>query len=67
MPAMILALNFVKSFFRYIKIGYNINVIRQTACRVVNPITVNKCAPLFGWTQAARASDYDGSGLKTFK
>ena len=38
MPSMILALNFVKSFFD-IYIGHNINVIRQTVCMVVNPIT----------------------------
>ena len=28
----------------YKKIGYNINVIRQTACLVVNPIKVNSFA-----------------------
>ena len=38
--------NFVKIILRYKKIGYNINVIRQTACMVVNPITVNNCFPL---------------------
>ena len=32
---------FRKIMLRYKKIGYNINVIRQTACMVVNPITVN--------------------------
>ena len=53
---MILALNFLKSFFD-IKIGYNINVIRQTACMVVNPITVKNFASLFGCTPAGRASD----------
>ena len=42
---------------RYIKIGYNINVIRQTACMVVNPVTVNNFASLFGCTPAGRASD----------
>ena len=36
---------------------YNINVIRPTACVVVNPITVNKFASLFGCTPAGRASD----------
>ena len=55
MLAMILALNFVKSFFT--KTGYNINVIRQTACMVVNPITVNNFASLFDCTPAGRASD----------
>ena len=31
---------FRKFMLRYKQIGYNINVIRQTACMVVNPITV---------------------------
>ena len=47
-------LNFSNQFrriiLRDIKIGYNINVIRQTACMVVNPITVNNFASLFGCT-----------------
>ena len=38
--------------FRYKKIGYNINVIRQTACMVDNPITVNNFASLFNCTPA---------------
>ena len=33
-------------------IGYHINVIRQTACMVVNPITVNNFAYLFNCTPA---------------
>ena len=46
-----------KFIYLSIKIGYNINVIRQTACMVVNPSTVNNFASLFGCTQVARASD----------
>ena len=38
--------------FRYKKIGYNINVIRRTACIVVNPLTVNNFASLFNYTPA---------------
>ena len=38
---------FRKIILRYKKIGYNINVIRQTAYMVVNPITVNNFASLF--------------------
>ena len=34
---------------RYIKIGYTLNVIRQTACMVVNTITVNNVASRFGY------------------
>ena len=32
--------HFKKLVVRYKKIGYNINVMRQTACLVVNPIKV---------------------------
>ena len=45
---------FRKIILRYKKIGYNINVIRQTACMVVNPITINNFASLFNCTPAAR-------------
>ena len=43
---------FRKIIIRYIKVGYNINVIKQTVCMVVNPITVNNFASLFGCTPA---------------
>ena len=33
--------------FKHIKIEYNINVIRQTACMVINPTTVNNFASLW--------------------
>ena len=33
--------HFKKIIVRYKKIGYNIDVLRQTACLVVNPIKVN--------------------------
>ena len=33
---------FVKIISHYKKIGYNISVLRQTACLVVNPIMVGK-------------------------
>ena len=39
------------------KIGYNINVMRQTACLVVNPIKVNSFAYLFNCTTVGRTSD----------
>ena len=38
---------FIKIVFHYKKIGYNINVSQQTACLVVNPITVGNFACLF--------------------
>ena len=38
---------FIKIISNYKKIGYNINVLQQTACLVVNPITVGNFAFLF--------------------
>ena len=40
---------FIKIISHYKKIGYNINVLQQTACLVVNPITVGNFAFLFNW------------------
>ena len=42
---------------RYKKIGYNIDVLRQTACLFVNPIKVNNFAYLFDCTTVGRTSD----------
>ena len=36
---------------------YNIDVLQQTACLVVNPIMVNSFAYLFNCTTVGRASD----------
>ena len=41
----------------YIRIGYNINVMRQSACLVINPITVDSFASLYNCTPVGRASD----------
>ena len=49
--------HFNKIIFCYKKIGYNIDVLRQTACLVVNPIKVNNFAYLFNCTTVGRASD----------
>ena len=38
----IFSAQFIKIISHYKKIGYNINVLQQTACLVVNPITVGK-------------------------
>ena len=54
---MIFLINFKKIIIRYKRIEYNMNVMRQTACLVVNPITVNNFAVLFNSTPAGRASD----------
>ena len=57
MLALIFSTQFRKIILLYLKIGYYINVIRQTACMVVNAVTVNKFASLFGCMSAGRASD----------
>ena len=48
---------FIKIIFHYKKIGYNINVLQQTACLFVNPITVGNFAFLFNCTPVGRTSD----------
>ena len=42
---------------RYKRIGYSLDIMRQTACLVVNPIIVDGYASLFNCTTAVRASD----------
>ena len=49
------SVQFIKIISHYKKIGNNINVLQQTACLVVNQITVGNFAYLFncmpvGWT-----------------
>ena len=41
---------FIKIISHYKKTGYNINVLQQTACLVVNPVTVGNFAFLFNCT-----------------
>ena len=48
---------FIKRISHYKKIGYNINVLQQTACLVVNPITVGNFAFLFNCTPVGRTSE----------
>ena len=50
--------HFKKIIIRYKKIGYNIYVMRQTACLVVNPIKVNSFAYLFNCRTVGRTSDW---------
>ena len=51
------SVQFIKIISHYKKIGYNINVLQQTACLVVNPITVGNFAFLFNCTPVGRTSD----------
>ena len=48
---------FRKIIVRYKRIGYNINIMRQSACLVFNPVTVNNFASLFNCTPVGRASE----------
>ena len=48
---------FRKLINRYKRIGYSLDIMRQVACPVVNPIIVDGYASLFNCTTAVRASD----------
>ena len=48
---------FRKIIVHYKRFGYNINIMRQSACLVFNPITVNNFASLFNCTPVGRVSD----------
>ena len=48
---------FRKIITRYRCIGYNLNVMRQSACLVFNPVTVDNYAAFFNCTPVCRASD----------
>ena len=48
---------FRKIIMRYKRIGYNLNVMRQSACLVINPITVDCYATLLNCTPVDRALD----------
>ena len=49
--------NFKKILARYLNIDYDIDLLRQTACLVFNPITVNKFAYIFDCMAVGRASE----------
>ena len=48
---------FIKIISHYKNFGYNISVLQQTACLVVNPIKVGNFAFLFNCTSVGRTSD----------
>ena len=48
---------FRKIITRYRRIGYNLNVMRQSACLVFNPIMIDNYAAFFNCTPVGRASD----------
>ena len=49
--------HFKKIIVRYKMVGYNIDILRQAACLVVNSIKVNSFAYLFNCTTVGRSSD----------
>ena len=48
---------FRKIIIRHKHIGFDLNVMRQSACLLINPITVDNFAALFNCTPVDRASD----------
>ena len=55
--------SFMKTISHYKKIGYNINVLQQTTCMVINAITVGNFAFLFNCMDLRF---YDGSDFLTY-
>ena len=51
------SVQFIIIISHYKKIGYNIDVLQQTACLVFNPITFGNFAFLFTCTPVGRTSD----------
>ena len=48
---------FFKISLRYIRVGYNLDIMRQSACLVLNPITVYSYGFLFNCKRVGQASD----------
>ena len=48
---------FRKIIIRHKRIGYNLDVMRQSTCLVINQIMVDNFAALFNCTPMDRASD----------
>ena len=53
----IFSAHFIKIISYYKKNGYNINVLQQIACLVVNPISAGNFAFLFNCTSVGRTSN----------
>ena len=51
------SVQFKKIIKRYIKVGYNLDVMRQSVCLVLNPITGSSYVFLFNCMTAGQASD----------
>ena len=55
---------FRKIIVRYKRIGYNLNVMRQSECLVINPITIDGYAALHAGGSGVRL--HNGPDLKLF-
>ena len=53
----IFSAQFMKIISHYKKIGFNTYVLQQTACLVVNPISIGNFAYLFNCTLVGQTSD----------
>ena len=49
---------------RYKNVGYNLYIMWQSACLVVNPIMVYSSGFFLNWTMVGQASLNDGSDIK---
>ena len=52
---------------RYKRIYYNLNVMRQSACLVINPITAGGYAALFNCTPVYRCYEMDKTSIFMFE
>ena len=48
------------------RIGYDLNVMRQSACLLINPLTVDNYGALFNCTLVDRASDSMTASTETY-
>ena len=51
------SVQFKKIVKRYLWVGYNLDIMRQSACLVLNPIMVNRYGFLFNCTKVGQTSD----------
>ena len=54
---LILVINSKKIVKRYIRVGYNLDIMRQSACLILNPITVYSYGLFFNCMRMGQASD----------
>ena len=57
LESLILVINIRILLYVIKRVGYNVDIIRQSACLVVNPITVISYGDLFNCTTVGQASD----------